>query len=64
MKIAVGHPIFLTELIKSPISYADKFSKMSDSKKKIKSWIYLDHNSELSTHNSSQCQCDKKVNVR
>ena len=34
VKIAVGHQIFLTELIKSFVSYVDKFSKMSDSKKK------------------------------
>ena len=38
VKIAVGHQIFLTELIKSFVNYVDKFSKMSDSKKrKIKS---------------------------
>ena len=36
VKIAVRHQIFPTELIKLPISYVNKFSKMSDSKKKIK----------------------------
>ena len=36
VKIAVGHRIFPTEFIKSPISYVDKFCKMSDSKKKKK----------------------------
>ena len=36
-KIAVGHQIFPTELIKSLVSYVDKFSKMYDSKK-----IYID----------------------
>ena len=34
VKIAVGHRIFPTELIKLLISYFDKFSKMSNSKKK------------------------------
>ena len=34
VKIAVGHWIFLTDLIKSLISYVDKFSEMPDSKKK------------------------------
>ena len=34
MKIVVRYLIFPTELIKSPISYVDKFSKLSDSKKK------------------------------
>ena len=34
VKIVVRHQIVLTELMKSPISYVDKFSKMSDSKKK------------------------------
>ena len=37
VKIAVGYRILPTELIKSPVSYIDKFSEMSDSKKKIKS---------------------------
>ena len=32
--MVVGHRIFLTDLIKLHISYVDKFSKMSDSKKK------------------------------
>ena len=40
VKIAVGYRIFPTELIKLPISYIDKFSKKSDSKKKIKSLRY------------------------
>ena len=34
VKIAVGHQIFPTDLIKLLISYVDKFSKMSDSKQK------------------------------
>ena len=34
VKIATGHWIFSTELIKLPMSYVGKFSKMSDSKKK------------------------------
>ena len=34
MKIVVRYRIFPTELVKSPISYVDKFSKLSDSKKK------------------------------
>ena len=36
VKIAVGHWVFPTELIKSLISCVDKFSKISDSKRKIK----------------------------
>ena len=36
VKIAVGHQIFPTDLIKLLISYVDKFSKMSDSKQKKK----------------------------
>ena len=36
VKIAVEHRIFPTDLIKSPISYVDKFSKMPHSKKKKK----------------------------
>ena len=31
VKTVVGHWIFLTDLIKSLISYVDKFSEMSDS---------------------------------
>ena len=36
VKIVVRYQIFPTELVKSPISYVDKFSKLSDSKKKKK----------------------------
>ena len=34
LKIAAGHWIFPSELIKSLISYVDKFSRMSESKTK------------------------------
>ena len=48
MKIAVGHRKFRTELKKQPISYVDKFSKMSDNKKKkIVEFIWIiTHNSQ------------------
>ena len=36
VKTAVRHQIFPTDLIKLPISYVDKLSKMSNSKKKKK----------------------------
>ena len=50
VKIAVIHQIFPTKLIKSMISDVDKFSKMSDSKKKKEKkieiiWI-ITHNSQ------------------
>ena len=60
MKIAGRHSIFPTDLIKSPISYVDKFSKMTNSKKKKKKdkrkmlkivefmWI-ITHNSQHET---------------
>ena len=37
VKIVVGYRIFPTELIKSLVSYIDKFSEISDSKNKKKS---------------------------
>ena len=51
MKIAIGHWIFLTDLIKL-LSYVDKFSKMSKSKKKDKKILKTVELSYLITHNS------------
>ena len=53
VKVAVGHRKFLTELMKQPISYVDKFSKMSDSKKnKIDKILKIVESIWNITHNS------------
>ena len=52
MKIAVRKWIFPTDLIKLLVSYVDKFSKMSNSKKKDKKILKIVEFIRIITHNS------------
>ena len=50
----MGYGIFLTELIKSPISYVDKFSKMSNRKKNLDKILKIVEIIWFITHNSQR----------